>query len=259
MKFDDVLKLNKKPIMEKYFDITTNPEKPVLLETMNTSAIYKRHGKHGMVIISANRSNKPKEVNDANAKRLIADIQKEHFRYMPVYGGYRGKDGVEDDYEPSFLVFPFDTVKKEWVDFNKLQSFAVAMCGKYEQDSVFVMRPDQAPNYLNKSGEKVNSKSSKEIAFNDLTKEFFISFKDKESSEKEQEDALKKKFRRENAIGKFDDYKKKHLKDLKTTGRRFTSDIQFEWFANPLPCTLSERMRRMGKGEVIYEQNTDLI
>lgn len=153
---------------------------------------------------------------------------------MPVYGGYRGKDGVGDDYEPSFLVFPFDTVKKEWIDFNKLQSFAVAMCGKYEQDSVFVMKPDQAPNYLNKNGEKVNSKSSKE-------------------------DALKKKFRRENAIGRFDDYKKKHLKDLKTTGRRFTSDIQFEWFANPLPCTLSERMRRMGKGEVIYEQNTDLI
>lgn len=253
------LATTKKSVMETYYGIESNENSPVVLETLNTSAIYKRHGKHGFVIVSANRSDKPKEENDENAKRLIADIQREHYRYLPVYGGYRGKDGVEDDYEPSFLVFPYNSKENKWVDFDNLKNFAVAECGKYNQDSVFVMEPGKAPNYLDRHGEKTNSTSSKVLKINDLTQEYFTSFKDKPAVEKETDEKLKRLYKKENAVGSFEDFKKKHLKDVSSIGRRFTSDIKFEWFANPYPCTLTERMRRQGKGEIIYEQNVDLI
>lgn len=259
MNLCEAIKLSQPSIMETYYGIESNSHKPVLLEKMNTSALYKRHGKNGFIIVSANRSDEDKEVNEDRTRNLISDIQKEHFRYIPVYGGYRGKDGVEDDYESSFLVFPFDSVKKEKLDFLKLKNFAIKVCGKYNQDSVFVMEPDKAPNYLDRNGNVVNSSSSKNVKYNDLTQEFFTSFNNQETVNKEIDAKLKTMYRKQNAIGSFEDFKKKHLKDLDSVGRRFTSDIKFEWFANPYPCTLTERIRRQGKGEIVYEKNPDLV
>ena len=38
-----------------------------------------------------------------NTKSLIADIKKSGYSYFPVYGGYKGTDGMVDKYEPSFF------------------------------------------------------------------------------------------------------------------------------------------------------------
>ena len=37
-------------------------------------------------------------------RELISDLKASGFRYMPIYGGYKGDDDVVDNYEPSFIV-----------------------------------------------------------------------------------------------------------------------------------------------------------
>lgn len=258
--------------MEIYYNIESNRHSPIIMEKLNTGAIYKRHGKHGFVILSANRSDKSKEENIKNTKKLITDIQEKYYRYLPVYGGYKGTDGVEDEYEPSFIVFPYNNKEKQWTDFNELKSFALQKCKDYDQDSIFVMEPDLAPNYLDRNGKKVNVNSSKELKVNDLTQSAFTSFKPKEEVDKEMENKLLSLYRNfyknQKIKGTFEEFKKKHpleefkkehLKDIKSVGRKSSSDIQWEWLANPYPCTILERMRRQEKGEIIYEKNIDLI
>lgn len=41
----------------------------------------------------------------------------------------------------------------------------------------------------------------------------------------------------------------------KNIRRRFTSDIRYEWFGNPKPCTLNERRRRTGSGEILLDDH----
>lgn len=242
--------IKRKSIMERFYNILSNEHELQLMEKINTGAIYKRHGKYGFIIISANRSDEPKEKNEQNTKNLISDIQKNHFRYLPVYGGYRGSDGVEDDYEPSFIVFPYQTDTKE-NNPELLYNFAIEMCGKYNQDSVYIMKPGGNPNYYDREGNIVNSSSSKDLKINDLTQPFFTSFKDKAGVEKEQDDQIRGLYKRSDKSKSYEEFKKDHLNDVKV-GRRFTSDIQFEHYANPKPVTLNERMRRELKGEIIY-------
>lgn len=98
-------------VMRIYYDIESNSHKPLMLEKLNTSKIYQRHGMRGFVILSANRSDESEETNISNTKELLQNIKQCGYRYLPVYGGYRGTDGVEDDYEPSFVVFPYDIRK----------------------------------------------------------------------------------------------------------------------------------------------------
>lgn len=242
------------PVMGKYYNIESNRNEPVLLEKMNTSAIYKRHGDTGFVIVSANRSDLPAAENEANTKELLADIHRARFRYLPVYGGYRGTDGVEDDYEPSFLVFPYNTDGKP-VDFAKLEAFAIAACGKYDQDSVFVMGPGKNPDHVDRNGNRVNTSSSRMLHVNDLAQQFFTSFKDNDAVDAEVSAKLKRDWKQHRAAhpgSSFDDYKRDHEGDVRSIGRRFTADIKYEWFVNPAPRTFNERMRRFMPGEILF-------
>ena len=56
--------LNKHSIMERYYNILANEHEPILLEKLNMTAIWKRHGKYGFAMISANRSDMSAEYNE---------------------------------------------------------------------------------------------------------------------------------------------------------------------------------------------------
>ena len=263
----------KMTLFEKYFTFgTTRGERvPVLTEKINVSALYKRHAKSGFVILSANLSNKDQEYNERMTGNLISDLAESGFRYLPVYGGYRGTNGVEDDYEPSFLVFPYDRDGIE-LDFDDLEDFALDMCKKYRQESIFVLRPDEVPHYLDANGEPIEKRSSKKLFVNDLTQQFFMSFKNREDVEKEVDAKLMrgfKKFRGDHPYVSFDEYKREHLKDVKSIGRRFTADIEFSspdsedndeklfvesmtgMYVNPPYRSLQELQRRLEMGEIV--------
>lgn len=170
------------------------------------------HGKTGFVVLSANRSvitpenrnpdtdltpdymdylkktglpNDTKIGKDWLSRRnnkadeeLKKDIQRSGYSYTPVYGGYHGGDDVVDSFEPTFVVYNQDR-KGNVGDFAKLFDFAISMCGKYKQDSVYIQAPGQAPNYYNCHGAKVNKRTSMDFAIDDNDQEFFTTNKRK--------------------------------------------------------------------------------
>lgn len=206
------------------------------------------HGKTGLVVISANRSEidssnpelsledefkkylETNELEDTQEERqqwlrrrnaekeasLRRDIQKAGFSYTPVYGGYHGKDSTVDSFEPSFAVYCYDR-KGNPRDFDELERFAIDMCGKYRQESVYVQAPGKHPVYLDGNGNQVNVSSSMDFKLNRGDEEFFTTT------------------RRD-----------------KDRPQRFTADIQFESTYIPLrPADYNEKMRRNRQGEYI--------
>lgn len=210
------------------------------------------HGKTGMVIISANRS----EIDDSNPelslrpefekflegagnidsdeqhdverewlrkrnamadKELRQDIRNAGYSYTPVYGGYHGSNDVQDSYEPSYVVYNFKQGDDNPGDFYDLEQFAVDMCRKYKQDSVYVQEPNSSPKYLDGDGNQVNMFSSNDFKFNRDQEEFYTT-----------------------------------TKRDKSNPQRFTADIVFEsMYIQLRPGTYNEKMRRIKSGEYI--------
>ena len=243
-------------VMAKYYGIYSNKNKPVLVEGITLDRIIYKHGKNGLIGISANRTDMPQERNIAKTKELISDIQKSGFSYLPTYGGYRSPQGVEDDYEPSFIVFNY-TNDGEKGDFDELRNLAILWCGKYEQHSVLVKAPNANPIYLDKNGNKVNTSESDKVWKNDPKQPYFTSIKSKEKVDQEIFEKLMGQYKtycHKNNIPLtkegFHDFYQEHLKDINHIGKRITYDIRFdECYVNPMPCQLSERMKR--KNEIM--------
>ena len=205
-------------VMSRYYGIESNPYKPILVEKVTLDRIIKKHGDNGYVIISANRSDMEEERNDSATKSLIMDITQSGYSYLPVYGGYRNtSNGVEDSYEPSFIVFNYD-VDGEERDFKDLYEFALSMCDKYEQHSVLIKAPDLPPVWKDKDGNTVSKRSSNKVWKNDPSKEYFTSLKPRSQVNPDK------------------------------VSRRFTLDIG-ECYLNPIPCCLNEERSR--KGEIM--------
>lgn len=219
----------KEDVMKRYFGISSNGCKPFIVEKVTIDRIIGKHGDNGFVCVSACRGDKSDEQNEAATKSLLSDISKGGWSFLPTYGGYRNTDtGEEGDYEASFTVFNYGKDGNPR-DFKELAEFARLMCGKYGQDCVLVKAPNKAAVYVDKDGRKVNSTESDKVWKNDPSKEFFTSISSKEHKEN-----------MERQYGKPYHH------------RRWTNDIQFESVrVNPIPCTLNERIRRRGMGEVM--------
>lgn len=243
-------------VMAIYYGIKSNKNKPVLLESITLNRILKKHGVNGLIGISANRSDMPQERNIAKTKELINDIKASGFSYLPTYGGYRSPQGVEDDYEPSFIVFNYNSDGKQ-CDFERLKELAIIWCKKYEQHSVLIKAPNEEPIYVDENGNKVNSRQSNEYWKNNPQKPFFTSLKSKEKVDQEIIEKLKGKYKtlchkKGVPVTKegFNKFYQTHLNDIDSVGKRFTYDIDFnECYVNPMPCQLTERMKR--KNEIM--------
>lgn len=210
-------------VLSVYYDIYSNEHEPRLLTEATINRILDKHSKTGFIIVSANRSDKSKKENDKNTKSLIEDIKKSGYSYFPVYGGYKGKDGIVDKYEPSFFITNYkkDTLQE---DFQPLFDLAIEICGKYNQDSVLIKSPKDKPTYYDRNGNKVGKeKENGEVSVNRLEQEYFTAL---------------------------------YRKDTGT--KRFSYDMDFNMYMNPLPCTLNEQMRRKLNNEIIIEEEQDV-
>ena len=244
-------------VMRKYYGIKANMCRPIRIdEKITLDRVINKHGDNGYVSISANRSENDDETNAARTRSLLSDIKKSGYAYLPTYGGYRAPDGSEvGDYEPSFLVFNYDKSGEE-LDFDRLRQLAIDWCGKYNQDCVMVKAPQEAPIYLDRDGMKVNSSESDKVFKNDPNQEYFTSLKDKPEVDSEINGKLMGKYKtycHRNNIPVtregFEEWKEDHLTDIDSIGRRFTNDIQFECYINPIPQNLNEMRMR---GNEIY-------
>lgn len=218
-----------------------------LIEAVNLGKLQK-HGEDGFVILSANRS-EIESVNEKNNllpeyeawlkanqvennsdsrnkflrawnrngdKKLLEDILAKGYTYSLTYGGYHSPEGVTDNYEPSFVVYNHKK-NKEVCDWDELYKFALEMCGKYRQGSVYISAPGKAPNYYDAEGHITNRRSSKNMKFNRDEEPFYTT-----------------------------------TKRDKDNPQRFTADIVFEgkYFKPALNHEYVDRMRRTQQGEI---------
>lgn len=209
------------------------------------------HGDNGMIIISANRSeiasdNKNNDLtpeyekflkntnveddeetrqmwlNDRNKRadnELKEFLRRETpYAYTATYGGYHGGDGVTDVYEPSYVVYNYDRQGNP-LDFDDLRNLAIELCGRLNQDSVYVKAPNEPPVYLDANGKQVNSSSSNDVKINRDNEMFYTTNK----------------------------------RD-KNNAHKFTSDIRFESLLLPIgPGSLTELRKRLSNGEYLLE------
>ena len=128
---------------------------------VNETSLGRLFGKHtdsGYVIVSACRSDwsddelENRQINNTKTNDLKDDIQDKGWQYIPVKGGF-----IEDNTEvvqDSFLVVNYKRKKNTpEQDFGKLKDFATEMCGKYNQDSVLVVAPNENPTYFTRTGD----------------------------------------------------------------------------------------------------------
>ncbi len=190
------------------------------------SRIINKHGNDGYVIVSANRTGQPNDVNNKNTKSLINDLKACDYGYFPVYGGYHGTDGIVDSYEPSFIIFNHLKKTGEIDDFSKLKLLAIQLCGKYNQDSVLIKDPDNPPYYVNRNGDIVGKATSDDVDLNNPDNEYYTSLIKTNNLDYNNPDRLK----------------------------RFSFPMEFECYMNPCADTLNElRRRKEGFGEIVYK------
>jgi hypothetical protein len=233
-------------VLGTFFDIKDSKGIKPLLEK-NLNRMLRNLERYGAIIISAHRSEiddghkvyfdrwcslhsikNPQEkhkkeflkwFNTRQTKSLIKDLQASNYTYVPVYGGYHDVSNPQnvDSYEVSFVVYNSRRDNKE-LDFEYLADFAIYLCDKYMQDSVYIQAPGEAPNYYNREGKKISNKSSKRIITNDNNQMFFTALRPHHNSQ------------------------------------RFTSDVTFEGlYVNHKPSSIFNRMVRRAKGEMLLE------
>lgn len=157
-----------------------------------------------------------KRRNAKKDKELRQDIRNAGYSYTPVYGGYHGQDDVQSSYEPSYIIYNYKSDGQPG-DFQALTKLALYLCGKYNQESVYVQAPGKAPVYLDKEGKQTNSNSSNNFKYNRYGEEFFTT-----------------------------------TSRDKTNPQQFTADIQFESrYVDIRPASYNEKMRRIKQGEYI--------
>ena len=175
------------PKLNELYENTFNNSKPIPLSETNAKRLVDRHSKSGYAIISAcrggadfglkpnNQQEKEKlaTINKERTRELLNLIKKTGFSYTPSYGGFIENEGTpdaEEVFERSFIVY---AEKKDGsVDMQGLKKFAIDMCKKFNQDSVLVKEPDQAPRYYDKTS-KVDMEFSDDAAFNDVSQTYF--------------------------------------------------------------------------------------
>lgn len=252
---------------------------------INLERLIKKHGDNGFAIISAckNPEEYPDWNNEEHSDKLEKDIQNEGYSYTVGWGGYEGidNDTFNASYEKSFIVYNYISHDnwhndKEIGDINRLREFAVDMCRKYQQESVYFKEEGKPPVWLNEEGQVVSKRSSDKIWKNDASKPFFTSLKDESAVDKELREKLKHFYKiqiqKENRPYNEDEFEEFYQKNkgnrdiVKNLGRRYTADIESAYdvfmscginFINRQALGFQSRYRQACRGEIGIRPDND--
>ena len=166
---------NNAPKLNEVYESTNNNSEIVPINETNAKRLLDRHTANGYAILgdSLQDNQRLNTINAQRTRELINDIQKQGFSYTLSYGGFienLGTDDEENVYERSVIVYAQkrngETNPKDLFD------FAIAECGKFNQDSVLIKMPDNTPKYYKKDG-TVDFTFDGNVAFNDVAQEYF--------------------------------------------------------------------------------------
>lgn len=158
------------------------------LTEANLKRVSRGHDKDGYIIISASREELSAEENNRRTKNLKELLRKNHYSYLPVYGGYKELGQDKASMEKSFVVYPYDIVHNTTVDFNTFKNDMIKFSkdesvtvrdksnSELNQDSILVCEPGGKPHYLAlKPG--VEEMEFDSVEYNDTDKEYFTAIK----------------------------------------------------------------------------------
>lgn len=252
-------------VMSRFYGLSSNRCRPMLIERITLDRIIKKHGENGLINVSACRSDNTPEENEVLTRSLIKDLQDSPYRYLPGYGGYRDPElGEYGDFEASFNVFNYDRDGKpqNWED---LRDFGVELCKKYNQSSVLVKAPGEPPMWINGEGQRVSKDETNDVVKNDPSQEYFTSLKSREELTDNEEQYLKQQYVRyckrkgiapDFESKDFEKFRDEHKNEVPVS-RRYTYDMSWggtsECYVNPSPCDINERRMRTSVGEILVD------
>ena len=137
-----------------------------------------KHADNGFVILSAEKEDLSVAENNKRTAELEDCIVAEGYSFKNALGGYTYEGASGYTKEKSFVVFNYKR-GGEAGDFADLESFALRMCGDFEQQSVLIAEPGKVPVYKNKDGDVVSApeKSSSDVSVNKENPPAYTSFK----------------------------------------------------------------------------------
>jgi len=160
-----------------------------ILTEANLNRIINGHDKDGYVMISASRHDcldgiidnpSAQAIIDENNKRTTAlkqDIKAYGYSYIPVYGGYRETGSEQASIEKSFIVFPYNNISGEYVDFDKFENDMKKSGEEYNQDAILVKKPHANPRFFYINSGEWDTQDFGNASINDVQKEYFTALK----------------------------------------------------------------------------------
>lgn len=158
------------------------------INEVDINRLLKHVNDAGVIIISACRQSDDdgnpitSSENKRTSSELENDIRQSGFTYMPVYSGYTYKNADNESipvFEISFIVYNYTKNENGYVigDFNKLQKYALDLCKKYKQETVYIQPAGQSPAYYDQNGNKVTHLASVNRVDNLDTQKFMYDLK----------------------------------------------------------------------------------
>lgn len=79
--------LNKREkVMARFYGISTNDYKPIMVEHAVVDRIMNEQGQCGFIVVSAYRNDEPQEVVDKHSCELVSTLKRSGYAYLPTYG-----------------------------------------------------------------------------------------------------------------------------------------------------------------------------
>ncbi len=109
--------------------------------------------------------------NKLASESLRLAIKESPFMYSSIYDCHKDSPIYSSIYDylmeadylvPTFIVYSLGrsrTAPLPVIQFDELYNYAVKLCKKYKQDSVYVQPPNQAPFYVDGNGDKISDDS----------------------------------------------------------------------------------------------------
>ena len=175
--------------LKDYRDNTNNNGNMVSINEDDIKRIISTHSDNGYIVISPcrcgsylginpqinqNEHDKSAQIHKNRIGSIIEDIKQSGFSYTPTYGGFKENLGTDQEttaYECSFIVYNKDK-RGNNCDFDKLFTFGIEMCRKYNQESFLAQAPGENPRNIKQDG-SVDHEFSGGKVFNDISQEYF--------------------------------------------------------------------------------------
>ena len=147
--------LNKREkVMARFYGISTNDYKPIMVEHAVVDRIMSEQGQCGFIVVSAYRNDEPQEVVDKHSCELVSTLKRSGYAYLPTYGrNANAAVGENKDYVPAFIVFNHNSnMLYHAGDFSVLEEFGKALAERYGQDGFLCKCPNEAAVYFGRDG-----------------------------------------------------------------------------------------------------------